>query len=761
MSVAVHFFPVRHHSPTAARWVRHWIRALRPSFVLIEGPSDFDDQLAELDRPHVLPIAIYTYVLDAEGARRGAFYPFCVYSPEWQALVTGFELGARVQFIDLPWGEMVDDEAEVRHRYGDHELTRSGYVERLCAELGVESFDDAWDRLVEIDGAGSLETYLERAGTLCEHLRAFDRVPEQDLRREAFMLGRIREARASLPADGAPILVVTGGYHTPALRAGLDDPSAETRDPAPIESGSGRGLALTPYSYPALDKLSGYDAGLPSPGFYHQVWEDREAGRDDTHRRVLFEVARVLRRKRQPISAADLVAAEVGTRALARLRGHATPWRTDVLDGAQGALVKEELAYGLGHPLVDACLRVMRGDARGRLAEGTAAPALVRELRARLEAAELWPEPRPRRIELDLAAPDERAKSQLLHSARLLGLVGFERRPGRPEEEGVLESWQLVWRPELESSLVEAATWGTTVGEAVTARLLERVAEAERDAELATRLLDDALSAGVERVAGRLARTLSTLIAADPELARVARAAEALLALRRFDTLAAASASRDVGDRLVEAFWRGAALLDGQSGGGEPEVAAIVALQTVFERERAALALDGEAWRAVLERAAVSPRAGPAVRGAAAGAAWSLGHRPTEALLSDLAAASEPETLGDFLSGVLATARAVVERRPEVAATVDRFVTGLDPHAFLVALPGLRLAFARLPPRERSRLARSLIGDRGLGASARLEVPIEAARRMLGLEARLAEQRARLGVRDPEGRPPPTKGARS
>ena len=36
---------------------------------------------------------------------------------------------------------------------------------------------------------------------------------------------------------------------------------------------------LTPYSYERLDSLRGYEAGMPNPGFYHRLWQDREAGR--------------------------------------------------------------------------------------------------------------------------------------------------------------------------------------------------------------------------------------------------------------------------------------------------------------------------------------------------------------------------------------------------------------------------------------------------------------------------------------------------
>src|SRR5688500_3618378 len=100
------YFPVRHHSPTAAIMVRELIASLKPKAVLIEGPSDFNDRMGELALPHELPIAIYSYVRTADDRRRGAYYPFCEYSPEWQALLAGRRCGAEVRFIDLPYADV-------------------------------------------------------------------------------------------------------------------------------------------------------------------------------------------------------------------------------------------------------------------------------------------------------------------------------------------------------------------------------------------------------------------------------------------------------------------------------------------------------------------------------------------------------------------------------------------------------------------------------------------------------------------------------
>src|SRR6185369_9225643 len=143
------YFPVRHHSPACAALVRRFILDERPAAVLIEGPSDFNDRLDELRLPHAMPIAIYSYVHLEGGVRRGAFYPFCEYSPEWQALAAAHENGCPVRFIDLPWAELAAATDEPQNRYSDAELRYGQYVAALCRQLGVEDFDAAWDVMIE------------------------------------------------------------------------------------------------------------------------------------------------------------------------------------------------------------------------------------------------------------------------------------------------------------------------------------------------------------------------------------------------------------------------------------------------------------------------------------------------------------------------------------------------------------------------------------------------------------------------------------
>ena len=270
---------IRHHSPACARLVASRIRALRPAFVLIEGPADFNARLAELDLPHRLPIAIYSY-LATETRHHGSWSPLAEHSPEWQALRTGREVGAEVRFIDLPaWHEAF---ASLENRYADvsdaeHEARAGAYERALAERLSVQGRDALWDHLFENEDAGDgLQEHLHAYFT---RLRGDDPGSLGNQARERMMSAWIAWAMAQPGARHAPVLVVCGGYHAPALaRLWSEMPTELPETPTP-DTGDGVpqkmrfGSYLVPYTFKRLDAFAGYASGMPSPAWYQWVWE--------------------------------------------------------------------------------------------------------------------------------------------------------------------------------------------------------------------------------------------------------------------------------------------------------------------------------------------------------------------------------------------------------------------------------------------------------------------------------------------------------
>lgn len=750
------YFPVRHHSPNCARLVRDFIRHERPAAVLIEGPSDFNKRLAELRLPHQLPIAIYSYVHLSDGSRRGAFYPFCEYSPEQQAVLAAAEVGAVTRFIDLPWAELAAERDAAVNRYSDAELRFGRYVRTVCRRLGVEDFDAAWDVMIEQDGALSLEEYFARCHHYCCQTRALqDEISPSDERREACMARFVAAAEAEFP-EGR-ILVVTGGFHSPAIQRRVTDGDFRSPPSSPdAPTVTDRGIALTPYSYERLDSLRGYEAGMPNPGFYHQVWRNRAAGDAVSHHPLLVQLVDRLRKRGQTCSTADLIAVETMARALATLRGREEVWRNDLLDAVTGSLVKEELDRR-NSPFLAAVHDVLRGGERGRLAAGAALPPLVLDLQNELHRLQLEPQPAPRDVTLELESPGDLEKSRVLHRLRLLSITGFERVDGtdiagRENLTRWFEVWSLRWRPELEAASIEAARYGSSLREGANARLLERAQAIERDAEQAALVLLDAALAGGD-LPPLLLNELAGLIATDNDFLAVSAALGHLLFLFQFDEVLGTGGHPALGELLAGASARGVWLLEqlGQVTGQERKM--LVALKTlldVFERAQGPLELDREEFVAVLQRVQDDTLQSAVMRGAAAGALANLGAVEAERIRADLRLFADPTQLGDYLSGLFFLARELAQRDPELVRGIDDLLVQWSADEFVAALPSFRLAFTYFTPREKHHLLTTLFKALGLGPAqplARLEVDPQAAAAALAAESRVFGIVNRFGLR--------------
>lgn len=751
------YFPVRHHSPAAAQLAGECIRALKPKAVLIEGPSDFNPHLDEIFLAHQLPIAIYSY-FQTEASSSGAYYPFCEYSPEWAALTSAKACGAHVELIDLPWHEVAAEDGAT-HRYADAELRRGKLIATLCARFHVEDFDDLWDRLVEADLELALDDYLARVHSFClETRRSEDEVRAVDRRREAFMAERIVHALAE---RGAPLLVLTGGYHSSALVArieGFECPGTDTPSARESLKLVDAGIALTTYSYERLDGLSGYDAGMPSPGFYQQAWKQRGSTRFD-HRELLKLLVTELRKRGQILSTADLIAVETSAQALAALRGRCHVWRRDLVDAVTSALIKDEVEYGAASPFLDAVHAVLRGRQQGRLADGTRLPPLVADIRARLSEASLDAGQGTRSIDLDLLDPAQRAQSRLLHCLRLLSIAGYDLRSGtdflqRDEMTRLWESWRIQWSPEFDTSCIEAARYGVTVIDAVAARLGQLAREEHANAASAAELVISAARAGVDTISKQVLDELGELLRKERELENSALALQHLLFLYCHDEVFGTVELASVGALAREAFNRSLWLLELVGGSRDRTREQLIGMQALLEAQRRSgesLELNQTEFVAVLTRVLQDADKPPQLRGASAGILWTLGVADDAAVLSSLLLFTVPGDLGDFLTGLFALAREVAQRNAELVKTLDRMLLEFGGTDFETALPSLRLAFTFFTPREKHYMLTTLFRSLGIQDTqplASLRVSAEVGARALAIESRVYAEIGKYDLHD-------------
>ncbi len=272
-----------------------------PDVVLIEGPSDADPLVmlaaSESMEP---PIALLAYATGEPS--KAAFWPFAVFSPEWQALQWAAKNGVQARFCDLPAFNVLADQGIRTVREGDP-------LSELAAAAGFDDTERWWDSVIESSsGADSFDAITEAM----EALRETVPIDEETAHREAYM----RQVLRKTLKDGAErVAVVCGAWHAPALVGALGPAAPDAR----ILKGMSKvktSLTWVPWTHSRLASASGYGAGITSPGWYHHLF----TANDKTITRWLTKVARVLRDEDLPISSAHVIEAVRLADTLAALR---------------------------------------------------------------------------------------------------------------------------------------------------------------------------------------------------------------------------------------------------------------------------------------------------------------------------------------------------------------------------------------------------------------------------------------------------------
>ena len=759
------YLPIRHHSPACALHVRRTIEQLKPSAVLVEGPADLTPLVPSLLHPDARPpLAVYTTYVDRGGrvgptqdeqgkpiepARFAAYFPLCDYSPELVALRAGQAVGAELRFIDLTYPQQVVAErrpatsAAPRAESLQQEayLRRSTYLQALARRTGCRDVNELWDALFEVTAAATDPAdFFDRVAVYCLMARldtpAEVFAADGTAAREAAMAAAIR--RQLKKRRGGPVVVVTGGFHTAAL-PDLVDAADDPAVPGAIELPPEQALTvLVRYSFDRLDALNGYAAGMPSPAFYDDVWRLLSAGHADPYGAVaadvVVHVGRLSRERAMPfaLSTPDEIAALEAAHRLARLRGHPSPAREDLLDGVRAAFVKGELAAE-GAGVMGVVRHVMGGTRVGDVPAGGTVPPLVDDFRARAVAQKLSVSDTVRRkLSLDLyRSANHRTTSRLLHAVAFLG-AAMGRVTGGPDFvtgrglDLMVEHWEVGWTPLVESGLVEASVYGGTVDEAAAAKLRQSVGQLAdvgrgRSTVEAVRLLTSACRMGLHRHVDRVIELIDANVAEDPSFASLVGGLGELAMLWQSREPLEAHGLPQV-PHLARTAYRRAAYLTRELAGCPADrvdetLAAIGSVRQLLAGSHEEL-FDPPLFLDALADLLTLPAVPPAIAGGAAGVLFGEGRLADDALVSMVAghldaATGDPAAQTGFLRGLLATGREVAWRSPALLRRIDALLRSWDDDQFVRAVPDLRVAFTHLTPRETDRVAGLVAGLHG------------------------------------------------
>jgi hypothetical protein len=531
----VEVFGIRHHGPGSARSLVRALTEYQPDAVLIEGPADADPLLRWVLADGMMPpLALLGYAPDHPQA--AAFWPYAVFSPEWQAMIYARQRDIDVGFCDLPASAMLarwprrlppDDDLEGSDDLPSETLSgppveQHDPLAALAAAAGYDDPERWWDDLVEsrLDSSSPFPLITDAMAELRMIIDQHGRDAEREARREAYMRQKIRE---TLKGGRERVAVVCGAWHAPALRWPLPPAAADVRTLRGIPR---RKITLTwvPWTHQRLASATGYGAGVASPGWYHHLWitPDRPIVR------WLAKVAQALRTRDLPVSSAHVIEAVRLAETLASLRGRPLAGLTEVTEATRAVLCDgDELAvrYVTDHLVV--------GQMLGSVNQAVPTVPLEADLVRTCRTLRVRREAQLRFHDLDLRRSIDQARSQLFHRLRLLGLRWIVPAESSVQSQGTFrETWESRWEPEYSVAIVEASVWGTTVESAATARVARVIDEASL-VEL-TQAVERCLLADLPRALNQLLATLADRAALDADVVHLMDALPALARAQRY-----------------------------------------------------------------------------------------------------------------------------------------------------------------------------------------------------------------------------------
>ena len=692
---------IRHHGPGSARSVIAELDRVKPGVVLIEGPADADPVLSLAAAPGMEPpVALLAYAPDEP--RVSAFWPYAVFSPEWQALTWALSRDVPVRFCDLPASMMLAGGG----REGDGE-ERSGEgkdpIGQLAAAAGYDDPERWWDDVIEsrLDGASPFPALTEAMS----ELRAGVADAPLEQRREAHM----RQAlRAALKETDGVVAVVCGAWHAPALAGPLPPAS---RDAAVLRGTPKRkaALAWVPWTHSRLATASGYGAGITSPGWYHHLFTTRDA----VIARWLTRVAGVLRERDLPVSSAHVIEAVRLAETLAVMRGRPLAGLAEVTEAT-----KSVMCDGNDVVLAYVTRNLVVGEALGSVPPDAPPVPLDADLRACARSLKLKIDPLDKTLALDLRRDLDRRRSEFLHRLLALGIGWGSVTDDLVRGTGTFhETWSLRWRPELAVAIIDAAVWGTTVQGAALSRIVSDARAASRLSDVSVAVVR-VLLAGLGEALDPVLAALDARAAADADVLDLMGAVPSLVRAVRYGNVRGTPVRSlaAVADALVTRICAG---LPAAAGGLADDAAA--RLRDALDGVNGALALRAQAadgagprsrWLAALSELARRRDVHGLVAGRVTRVLADAGTLPWPVAAvrfrAALSAGVTPAAKASWAEGFLAGGGLLLMHDRELLSVLDEWLTSLGDDEFTGVLPLLRRTFGEFTAPERAGVGRAV-----------------------------------------------------
>ncbi len=756
----IRLLPIRHHSPACAFHVERVIQSWKPSIILIEGPDNANSLIPIMIHSETkAPFAIYYSYHDTTGQiseEKGyykCYYPFLDYSPELAALKEGNRQEIPTAFIDLPYGDILAaskegkgllKEEEKNNYNDDYLLSRNDYIRQLCEKTGLRNFDEFWEKYFELNGLNQeSDRWFSNLLIYCRLVR--ENTSEEELKeegclaRESYMAASILERIEKREQTGEVyrVLVVTGGFHTPALQKLLEEGSKKEHRKK-VSSGD-QGVYLMPYSMQATDALNGYASGMPFPEFYQRIWEGIAEGAP-YHRAVLDLIVssgKETRKKEGFLSTYDEICACQMAEGLALLRGKQEPGAYELLDAVLSSYIKGE--YNLATDLPIRILKKqMQGKRMGKLCEEANVPPIIHDFeswckkfglktRSTLETEttlSIFSNSRHRQI------------SMFFYRMVFLGTAFAKKVKGpnlqlKRDKNLMREIWSYKWSVQVHAALIDVSVQGATIEEAANSLVKEELKK-EMGAGKSALLLTQVFEMGLKEQLFLVYDQVYERILKDTDFYSIAEALKSFMMMEELGSLY--ETELKFGLLLSVSVQKLIQLLPSMTQIKEDDlVPCMEALKLLYQITGHKRAKEGEfltekeSYFEALEQMILDTQIQAGLNGCIHGILYGGGREGLDQVeqvcqgyLTGTAEQRKKTAL--FFRGLFYTARDLVFIGGQFLDRLDDFFGKIGEEEFMELLPELRMAFAYFTPRETDRIAEMAAGLHGKKKEEMLEM---------------------------------------
>ncbi len=664
-----------------------------PDIILVECPADAEQLIPFInDRFLIPPVAILIY--NRNQHQQHVYYPFTVFSPEWQAMLYANNEEIPARFFDLPQGQSFKlSEYRVKKLDG---VIRDPFA-FLADAAGMSDSERWWDQYIEQyqHGADVFETVLDLMSEMRQNVSHEYHINEI---REAYMRQQIRRAQKE---GFKRIAVVCGAWHAPVLHP---QENGSLKEDKRILLGLKKvptKCTWVPWSYNRIARHSGYGSGVISPYWYEALFSHR----DKATVHWMSRAASIMKDMAIDVSPSHVIEATRLASSLSALRRLHRPGIEELFEALTAVF-----CFGDEDLISELRIKIIEGESVGSVSNDIPAVPLLQDLEERIKKARLtkdWRQHDAVEKHLDLRKHTQLRASHLLHQMILLDIPwGTELEPENDPHGTFHEYWELHWKPDFEMDIIEASMWGNTVKEAASAMVYDAITKVGKLSSLGDMLLQ-ALRGDLPELLAPITQKLSNVANVSQDLQDLMPVVAPLIWSLRYGSTHKMDV-KGLSDLLNQLIPRICLLLPGQAAIVGEELAEDLFNHLMAIDQALKLLQDGnhiDHWQKALSKVAYGKLSHPLLKGASMRVLLNSGEQQISSvsiwLNLELSSLEDPFFPAQILEGFLYGGASVLLHHRELRLVIDHWITSVTDDHFNSFLPILRRTFSRFSKSEK------------------------------------------------------------